>query len=712
MTKIITLLFLTVLSFGAFAAGHTVTVNSTNAYCFGSCDGTAIISVSGGVGPFSNSWSSGGTGTTEINLCAGAYSVTVLDSSDMSTTTANFTILQPTQIVVNTTSNPASCGGVCDGSATVMFSGGTAPYTWSWSPGGMWGTTLTNLCPGTYTVTVTDANGCSETGFTMVTTSGGSISGLTVSDSIHNETCLASGDGAIDITLSGSNPGPFTFMWNNGQTTMDALNLESNLYTLVIYDTSMNCQAQSYQVQADGVNCGGISGTIFADNNTDCVNNIGDVGLSNIMVVTTPGGYQAISNSSGNYYFNNLPYGSYSLAQVIGNPYVSGNSACIGTINATINGSTPFLNNQNFADTIAITSGPDLSITGTFGFLRPGFSSGISLFLNNLTTITASGTVSTTLPNGFGALVTSGTPAGYIVSGDTVSWNYSGLGYGIAVFNVNFTVPVITPIGIVFTNCATALVMGGDADPLNNYYCFSRMVMGSYDPNDKAVSPVGTGPEGNITLSDNELTYKIRFQNTGNAEAINIAVLDTLSDKLDLSTLEVIAASHNYELDIMTGNVLKWKFDYIMLPDSNSNEPGSHGWILYKIKQSSGNVIGDEIRNTAYIYFDFNEAVITNTTLNTIASPVGIESIISNTGNIKVYPNPFSESTTFVIQADKLNENYSFQLIDVLGKTVQSINNISEKQFAISRNGLQNGIYFYSITNAGSPIGKGKIIIK
>ncbi|HLC82969.1 MAG TPA: T9SS type A sorting domain-containing protein, partial [Bacteroidia bacterium] len=80
--------------------------------------------------------------------------------------------------------------------------------------------------------------------------------------------------------------------------------------------------------------------------------------------------------------------------------------------------------------------------------------------------------------------------------------------------------------------------------------------------------------------------------------------------------------------------------------------------------------------------------------------------------SVIVYPNPFSDNTTFVIQSDKLNEIYSFELTDVLGKKVKSKNGISEKQFEISRNGLENGIYFYKIYTSESVVGIGKVVIK
>ncbi len=102
----------------------------------------------------------------------------------------------------------------------------------------------------------------------------------------------------------------------------------------------------------------------------------------------------------------------------------------------------------------------------------------------------------------------------------------------------------------------------------------------------------------------------------------------------------------------------------------------------------------------------------TGTATVTVTVCTGIEEIIDLNNLVKVYPNPFSDNTTFTIQSTKLNETYSFELIDVLGKQVKSLKEISAKQFEISRNGLPNGIYFYKIHSAESVVGIGKLIVK
>jgi uncharacterized repeat protein (TIGR01451 family) len=178
----------------------------------------------------------------------------------------------------------------------------------------------------------------------------------------------------------------------------------------------------------------------------------------------------------------------------------------------------------------------------------------------------------------------------------------------------------------VFTSCIWAQPSSTDLNYANNTYCYSRIVTGSFDPNDKTVSPVGVGATGDIAASVTDLTYLIRFQNTGNGPAVNIVVKDTLSSNVNVNTFEMLGSSHNYNIEILPGNILKWKFNNIMLPDSNSNEPASHGYIQYRIKRNNNNTPGTQIKNTAYIYFDFNEPVVTNTAINTIETITGIKS--------------------------------------------------------------------------------------
>ncbi len=148
----------------------TVNTNSysqTNVACFGGNTGMASVTPGGGYGPYTYSWSpSGGTASTATGLSAGSYTVTVTDAYSC-TATRNFSIIQPSQLVLNTLSQTnVSCYGASTGAASVQAaSGGTAPYTYNWTPGNPTGdgsTSVTGLTAGIWTVTVTDANGCTK----------------------------------------------------------------------------------------------------------------------------------------------------------------------------------------------------------------------------------------------------------------------------------------------------------------------------------------------------------------------------------------------------------------------------------------------------------------------------------------------------------------------------------------------------------------------
>lgn len=144
------------------------------------CDGSATVTASGGVAPYTYSWSSGGSTVNEEDLCAGTYTVTVTDANGCATT-ESVTISAPSPINVSISKNDATCSSGTNGSASVSVTGGNSPYTYKWSTGAT-SNSINNLTPGTYSVTVTDANGCQEIADVTITrpaccnvTAGGSI---------------------------------------------------------------------------------------------------------------------------------------------------------------------------------------------------------------------------------------------------------------------------------------------------------------------------------------------------------------------------------------------------------------------------------------------------------------------------------------------------------------------------------------------------------
>ncbi|SHJ07313.1 Por secretion system C-terminal sorting domain-containing protein [Hymenobacter daecheongensis DSM 21074] len=136
----------------------------TNVACFGGSNGAINLTPTGGVGGYTFLWNNGATTEDRTGLTAGTYSVTITDANSCTRTISGITITQPASPLATTGSQTnVTTNGGSDGTATVSVSGGTSPYTYSWSPSGGTGATASGLTAGTYTVTVTDANGCTTT---------------------------------------------------------------------------------------------------------------------------------------------------------------------------------------------------------------------------------------------------------------------------------------------------------------------------------------------------------------------------------------------------------------------------------------------------------------------------------------------------------------------------------------------------------------------
>jgi len=211
-----------------------------------------------------------------------------------------------------------------------------------------------------------------------------------------------------------------------------------------------------------------------------------------------------------------------------------------------------------------------------------------------------------------------------------------------------------------------------------------RVATGSYDPNDKQVKPEGLSQYKYID-STVVLEYLIQFQNTGTDTAFTVVIRDTLSTTLDITTIRPGASSHPYTLEILGSDVLQWTFDNILLPDSNIDEPASHGFVKFKINQQSGNTKGTIIENNAGIIFDFNVPVITNTVFNTIGNIdsvviiPGLPKIYDNEISVKVYPNPFNLTTTIEIRGIDIDKDsrLTFELYNIIGEQVRVISDIT-----------------------------------
>jgi uncharacterized repeat protein (TIGR01451 family) len=252
-----------------------------------------------------------------------------------------------------------------------------------------------------------------------------------------------------------------------------------------------------------------------------------------------------------------------------------------------------------------------------------------------------------------------------------------------------------------------------DGSPTVDNVCSA--IIGAYDPNDKQGLPFGYKSQHFIEQNQ-DLEYTIRFQNTGTDTAFTVVIRDTLSAFLDIPSIRTGASSHRYTWAIDDKNVLVFRFDNILLPDSFRNKLGSQGFVKFKIKQLKDNALGSVIRNSAAIFFDFNAPIITNQTFHTIGKEfltVRIEEINKKElSKINVYPNPFSQTTTIELESNTpLSKTLIFKVLDATGRVLRQEKFVGN-QLEFDRKGLPAGFYLFTIESDNQIIGNGKIIIQ
>lgn len=286
--------------------------------------------------------------------------------------------------------------------------------------------------------------------------------------------------------------------------------------------------------------------------------------------------------------------------------------------------------------------------------------------------------------------------------GDTLVWNFENLTYDSVHFTPQlvFHTTTLAEIGdtIYFTVVMTPLA--NDANPANNVRVFDFPVVNGYDPNDKKVFPAKC--DEHFVENSAVLTYTIRFQNTGNSEAIGIRVEDSLDVNLDHTSLRLIANSHPMHVELSDGHKFSFVFDNIHLPPASADYAASNGYVIYEVDQQPNLPLGTKITNRAFIYFDFNPAIITNTTYNTVFDgdldvhpcvEVSTASL-SNAehGVIKIYPNP----SPGIVKIASLTAYATIKVTDLHGRMIST--NLSTQPDVIDLSSQPQGFYFIELT--------------
>ena len=676
-------------------------------------NGTAIAwpIVVGGAAPYTYAWNTGATTQTITGLSVGTYSVTVTDMlGTVASASGNVVLgtgLDVAPVVVPLTPD---CFGQGEGRVNVTLGhlGGQAPYTLLLGPAAV----LINSDYATFakigglndqgeSLTITDALGCTGTTllippqamypFPLSTTT--------------TPSCPGYANGSATITFNAFDLPPSALVFVMGPsgpvTNVTLLNGVVQVSGLEVGNYSVHVDAfqqyscavdLSFTVSALPGSCGEVNGTAFVDLDEDCLQGTNDPGLPLRPIVIQPGNTVQLTDAQGRFSIG-LDYGSYTLEQ--GDVGLTQICPSVVPYAFDLSAGSP-THTVDLADSTVGTL--DLSVSMSSTETVPGFGQRTWITILNNSPY-PSGLVTTTFDHE--ALFTlSGTDQSPVnTTATSITWQLNDLlPYQWHMYRVDLQVPPDpTLIGTAHSASANVSSVVPDGAPANNTIAQNFIVVGAFDPNDKT----GWSTTGSTSLydpgTDSDILYTVRFQNTGNAPAQNVFIIDTLSALHALSSLEILGASHPFTAQFGEDRTLRFDFPNIQLPDSTNDEPNSHGFVTFRMKPVDGLTPGTVITNEAGIYFDFNPPVITNSTglLVTIGTDVA-EAVRSE---FRVVPNPTTDRIR-IEGIKNLGEPPAFRLYGADGRCVNG--GTLDQAFGVDVAGLATGSYVIEVVAGGA----------
>lgn len=700
-----------------------VTYSSTASQCT-SPTGSATLTASGGTAPYTYSWESNPSTTSTISgVAPGTYFFQVTDAVGCTRTgsvgvdpiSTIYAYLNPSTVIC-----PAASGTI-----STSVSGTNAPFTYLWSNGATT-SSITGVPLGSYSCVITDAVGCSVTKWKSLTAD----SPISLGVSTVPATCIYNTNGSATANVGGGTA-PYTYSYSNGATTATASGLGVNTYYLVVTDANGCTRSKTFSIQDSGADqscyCT-ISGTVYVDANANCTNDLGENGVENIGVHCSGFGY-AFTNANGEYSFR-VPTGTYTISETVGQYYPLAPCQTNGTVVSVVaasgcNTTVDFANVINPLHDLRI-----VTMNSTVPPI-PGNSYQQKVIVQNAGTVTESGIqlgagldsqvpfVGASLP-GFVQSSNPATPNAYGVQSGFPSLNPND----VEVLILNYSTPTTIPLGTLvsyYDTVASAAPIATswltDNSPWNNVNTFQTAVIGSYDPNYKEVTPRGTGTTGLIPLETKEFNYTIHFQNEGTYFAQNISVTDQLDADFDWTTFKPGYSDYEYTTTMSETGLVTFKFANINLPWKNAyGDALSSALVNYSIERKSTATVGTVFTNTADIYFDYNAPITTNTTVNTLDEPAGIEEAGTSADGVTVdlYPVPASDQLNIQVNNVSNSGTAVVSIIDLTGKVVLSDKmNLTEGSTLVTKSlsGLMTGTYLTRVQfENGSAIVK-KIVV-
>jgi uncharacterized repeat protein (TIGR01451 family) len=530
-----------------------------------------------------------------------------------------------------------------------------------------------------------------------------------------------SNDSLTMISDNGIPAGVFTIQGNLRPTgvfcwtpTLADVSLQPHVFTVTVLD--QNCPVQgssvsyfSIYVTTDSTlvtplySHGYFSGDVYYDMNSNGIKDSTEVNVPSQMISVQPDNIDVFTNSSGEYLFYTLTNGSHVIN--VNSPF--GWNITSDSTSYTVTDDTSYQTGFDFGLN-ALNPENELSAYVIPGTPRCNHASVYHIHYENTGSTMLNGRI-VFIPDTAVTFSTS-TPPPDQISGDSLIYNFTSLWpFSSDVINITLMLPGPGDT-IHFETFAqydsSGLLVNSDVQTLQ------QIVNCSCDPNDKLVFPEGLSSD-HRTLYDEELQYTIRFQNTGTDTAFLVLVHDFIDASLDINTLQITGYSHPVNTTIFANRMVEFKFENILLPDSNVDELASHGYIQYKIKPLPNLLLPIVVHNEANIFFDSNFPVLTNNVWNTLVSDlsVGIATVEGTDETISVIPNPFSSTARLVLSKSFVNTETSFILMDAMGRTIVN-KNVNDTEILISKGNLDAGIYFFELRNYKGNRATGKLVME
>ncbi len=447
--------------------------------------------------------------------------------------------------------------------------------------------------------------------------------------------------------------------------------------------------------------CSTISGLVYIDANNNCQYDNGEVLLQGIGLELLSSYNNSVSwaytDNNGAYDFV-VPVGAnYEITAHLNYP-IEYDHICPSSGSLLIN-SLPSVDN-NFG--YSCPNGFDLQgALSSFGFV-PGFDSYIWPNVFDLGCLPPNGTITMVLDTLLTYNSSLYNPTN--ISGDTLTWNFNTMNL---LYNWQNRLSVtLNPNAIIGDSVRLQLIINpiaGDINPANNIVKSCFPITGSLDSYIKTVNYDGQNVDGLIE-KNTPLTYTIYFQNTRNETAIDLDILDALDANLDLSTLNIIGSSiegsNGMFSHTLSGNIVRFSFSQILLPDSGSDEVNSHGYVKYFINQKPDLAYGTVITNNAEIYYNcYDPPIITNTVINTIGKLVSVNDIKTIDDFPDLYPNPVTDNLNISVTLPKPDQ-ITVNILNITGQVIYTKKadyESGQKVLKINTTSFSKGMYFVQV---------------